>query len=97
MYHIAIYLYLIGVAILSLFNRKVKKMWKGEREAVRTLREKVDPNAKYIWFHAASLGEFEQGRPLLSIFANIIQVIRFYLPSFRLQDTKFVKTMSMLI
>ena len=40
-------------------------MWKGEREAVKTLREKVDPNAKYIWFHAASLGEFEQGRPLI--------------------------------
>ena len=29
------------------------------------LKEKVDPNAKYVWFHAASLGEFEQGRPLM--------------------------------
>ena len=40
-------------------------MWKGECEALNLLREKVDPNAKYIWFHAASLGEFEQGRPLI--------------------------------
>jgi 3-deoxy-D-manno-octulosonic-acid transferase len=53
------------VAIYSRFNEKVRKMWRGEREAFRILREKVDPNAKYVWFHAASLGEFEQGRPLM--------------------------------
>jgi putative 3-deoxy-D-manno-octulosonic-acid transferase len=56
---------LIGVAIASCFNKKVKKMWAGERQALKVLREKVDPNARYIWFHAASLGEFEQGRPLM--------------------------------
>lgn len=65
MYNIAIYIYLIGVAIGSLFNKKIKKMWRGEREAVNLLKEKVDPTAKYVWFHAASLGEFEQGRPLI--------------------------------
>lgn len=65
MYNIVIYLYLLGVAIASLFSKKVKKMWEGERKAIDILKEKVDPNAKYIWFHAASLGEFEQGRPLI--------------------------------
>ena len=65
MYNLIIYLYLIGVAVYSRFNEKVRKMWRGEREAFRILREKVDPNAKYVWFHAASLGEFEQGRPLM--------------------------------
>lgn len=65
MYNIAIYIYLIGVAIGSLFNKKIKKMWRGECEAVDLLKEKVDPTAKYVWFHAASLGEFEQGRPLI--------------------------------
>ena len=64
-YNLAIYLYLLGVAIYSRFNEKVRKMWRGEREAFKFLREKVDPNAKYVWFHAASLGEFEQGRPLM--------------------------------
>ena len=64
-YNLIIYLYLLGVAIYSRFNEKVRKMWRGEREAFRILREKVDPNAKYVWFHAASLGEFEQGRPLM--------------------------------
>ena len=65
MYNIVIYLYLIGVAIASLFNEKVKKMWRGERQTIKLLREQVDPTAKYVWFHAASLGEFEQGRPLM--------------------------------
>ena len=64
-YNLVIYLYLLGVAIYSRFNEKVRKMWRGEREAFKILREKVDPNAKYVWFHAASLGEFEQGRPLM--------------------------------
>ena len=65
MYNLIIYLYLLGVAIYSRFNPKVRKMWRGERDAFRILREKVDPQAKYVWFHAASLGEFEQGRPLM--------------------------------
>ena len=65
MYQLCIYLYLLGVAVYSLFNEKVRKMWRGERDAIRILREKVDPNTRYVWFHAASLGEFEQGRPLM--------------------------------
>lgn len=65
MYNIIMYAYQLGVIICSLFNEKVRKMWRGERNAIRTLREKLDPEAKYIWFHAASLGEFEQGRPLM--------------------------------
>ena len=65
MYNLIIYIYQFGVIIASLFNEKVRKMWRGEREAVRILKEKVDPNARYVWFHAASLGEFEQGRPLM--------------------------------
>ena len=64
-YNLIIYVYLLGVAVYSRFNEKVRKMWRGERDAFRVLREKVDPQAKYVWFHAASLGEFEQGRPLM--------------------------------
>lgn len=64
-YNIVIYFVLWSIAIASLFNEKVRKMWRGEREAFKILKQKVDPNAKYIWFHAASLGEFEQGRPLM--------------------------------
>lgn len=65
MYEIVISLYTLGVAVMSLFNDKVKKMWRGEREAFRVLRNSVDPGSRYVWFHAASLGEFEQGRPIM--------------------------------
>ena len=65
LYNFAIYFYLLGVAIASLFNEKVRKMWRGERAAFDILKQKVDPEAKYVWFHAASLGEFEQGRPIM--------------------------------
>ncbi|MBQ8452574.1 MAG: 3-deoxy-D-manno-octulosonic acid transferase [Prevotella sp.] len=65
MYQLAIYVYLIGVVIYSRFNKKVRTMWRGERQAIKILREKMDPEAQYVWFHAASLGEFEQGRPLM--------------------------------
>jgi len=65
MYNLIIYLYLLGVAIASRFSDKVRKMWRGERDAFRVLRERVEPGARYVWFHAASLGEFEQGRPLM--------------------------------
>ncbi len=64
-YNIVIYFVLFGIAVASLFNEKVRKMWRGEREAFKILKQKVDPEAKYVWFHAASLGEFEQGRPLM--------------------------------
>lgn len=65
MYELIIMLYALCVAILSIFNEKVRKMWKGEHEAFSILKDKVDSNARYIWFHAASLGEFEQGRPII--------------------------------
>lgn len=76
------HLYELGVFVYSFFSDKVRKMWKGERNAVRVLRENVDPNAKYIWFHAASLGEFEQGRPL-------IEQIRHDYPEFKILLTFF--------
>lgn len=58
-------LYSLGVRTATMFSDKVRKMWQGEQEAFDILERKVDPNASYIWFHAASLGEFEQGRPLI--------------------------------
>ena len=65
MYELFIILYNIGGWVASFFSKKVRTMWKGEHQTFRVLREKIDPNAMYIWFHAASLGEFEQGRPIM--------------------------------
>lgn len=65
MYNVIINLIQVGVAVASLFSNKVRAMYRGEKEAFRVLADKLDPSAKYVWFHAASLGEFEQGRPLM--------------------------------
>lgn len=65
MYNILLYLYELGIIVATLFSDKVKKMWIGERDVFKLLKEKVDPEAQYAWFHAASLGEFEQGRPII--------------------------------
>lgn len=81
-YNVVITLYTFGVWVASMFSRKVKKMWQGEHEAYRILEQQVDPQARYIWFHAASLGEFEQGRPL-------IEEIRRTHPEYRILLTFF--------
>jgi len=65
MYHLAILLYSFAVRLVAPFNKKAKKMLAGQRETFSILKKQLDPKASYIWFHAASLGEFEQGRPLL--------------------------------
>ena len=71
MYHLIIYIFEFGLFVTSFFSQKVKKMWRGERDSFRILREKVDPEASYAWFHAASLGEFEQGRPIIEEYRRI--------------------------
>ena len=65
LYALAIYLYTIGVILVSPFHRKARLLVKGHWDTFRILRHQVDKNAQYVWFHAASLGEFEQGRPLI--------------------------------
>ena len=65
LYTIAIYLYMLGVTLAAPFNKKARALRRGQLHVFKELKQKVDKNARYIWFHAASLGEFEQGRPLM--------------------------------
>lgn len=65
MYSLAIYLYMFMVRLASIFNRKARLMMRGHRNTWKILRREIRPEARYVWFHAASLGEFEQGRPLM--------------------------------
>lgn len=58
-YNIALKLYFLCISIVSLFNKKAKLLIDGWRNKNYTRLEKS------IWFHFASLGEFEQGRPVL--------------------------------
>lgn len=66
-YNLAIYFYYFLVNIVSCFNLKARKMLKGQKNTFNILKEKVDKDAKYIWIHVSSLGEFEQGRPIIEL------------------------------
>lgn len=65
MYSILIHFYAFIIELISPFHRKARIMRLGQWKTNSILREKIDRNAKYIWFHASSLGEFEQGRPMM--------------------------------
>ncbi len=62
-YTIGIFLYSAVIKIVSLFNEKAKLRLRGTKETFTKLK-KFKPK-KLIWIHCASLGEFEQGRPLI--------------------------------
>jgi 3-deoxy-D-manno-octulosonic-acid transferase len=64
-YTLALHLYALLIEIASFFNKKARRTRWGQWHTNGILRDKIDRQAKYIWFHAASLGEFEQGRPLM--------------------------------
>lgn len=64
-YGMAIGTYALGVDIASMKMPKARLLSRGQKEVFRKLSEQIDSNARYVWIHAASLGEFEQGRPLI--------------------------------
>lgn len=53
------------VKLLALFNPKMKLFVDGRKGVFEKIREKINPTDKTIWFHAASLGEYEQGLPVI--------------------------------
>lgn len=65
LYNIAIQLYSLIIRILSPFNAKASFFIKGRRDIFARIEKKIDLTTPRIWFHFASLGEFEQGRPVL--------------------------------
>ena len=73
---------MIAVHLVAPFSRKPRKMMKGHWVVYELLRQQLEKDARYIWFHAASLGEFEQGRPL-------IEKIRAKYPDYRILLTFF--------
>lgn len=65
LYNIGISIFAALAYLISPFNRKVRLWVEGRRYWYNKLREKINPEDKYIWIHCASLGEFEQGRPVI--------------------------------
>ncbi|MBP6429585.1 MAG: 3-deoxy-D-manno-octulosonic acid transferase [Bacteroidales bacterium] len=67
-YSFFISLYTLVILIVSPFNKKAKLIVQGRKESFKKLEEGIKKEDKVAWFHAASLGEFEQGRPLIEDF-----------------------------
>ena len=65
LYSFGISAYGAGVKLASLKNEKARKLNAGQKGIWEKLDKSIDPSARYVWIHAASLGEFEQGRPLI--------------------------------
>ena len=65
LYNIAIWFYCLAVRVVAMFNPKVRLMWQGEQGAFDKIEENIVDGDRVVWVHAASLGEFEQGRPLI--------------------------------
>src|SRR5574344_596059 len=64
-YSLGLYIFTFGMIIAAIFNKKARKMVVGISQTYLLLRRHIKKNDKVVWFHAASLGEFEQGRPLM--------------------------------
>lgn len=73
------------VKILALFSPKMKLFVNGRKTVFQTLRNNIKPEDKTIWFHAASLGEYEQGLPVMekmkAEFPDHKIVLSFFSPS----------------
>ena len=71
--------------LLAVFNRKIRLFYKGRRESFRILQTHIGADDQVIWLHAASLGEYEQGLPILKRLRELYPekklVVTFFSPS----------------
>ena len=85
LYNIAIYLVGFLLKIIAIFNKKISLFVSGRKAVFLELASKFSPNDDVVWFHCASLGEFEQGRPIIESFKfqypNHKILVTFFSPS----------------
>ncbi|MCB0466164.1 MAG: 3-deoxy-D-manno-octulosonic acid transferase [Aequorivita sp.] len=84
-YNLLIYLASFGLRIVALFSNKMKLFVNGRKDVFKILQQKISPTDKTIWFHCASLGEFEQGVPIMKAMKKLKPdnkiVVSFFSPS----------------
>lgn len=85
LYNILTYCIGFALKVLALFNLKIKKGVKGRAETFKVLKAQLNSNDKTLWFHCASLGEYEQGLPVFEVlkkdFPDHKIVLTFFSPS----------------
>lgn len=84
LYNIIVHITYFFLQIIALFNKKIKLFINGRKETFHKLSS-IQKTDKVIWLHAASLGEFEQGRPIIESikkqYPNFKIVLTFFSPS----------------
>lgn len=85
LYNILISLVTFSLNVIALFSKKIKTFVNGRKVTFDTLKEKLKSDEQTIWFHCASLGEYEQGVPIIqavkSLYPDHKIVISFFSPS----------------
>lgn len=65
LYQLFIYFYSFAVKVASVFDPKARKWVEGRNHILSRIKQEVITDDPLVWFHCASLGEFEQGRPVI--------------------------------
>ncbi|HLW62592.1 MAG TPA: glycosyltransferase N-terminal domain-containing protein, partial [Flavobacterium sp.] len=85
LYQIGIQLAAFFLPLSGIFSSKMKLFIEGRKQSFSILKNKISPTEKYIWLHVASLGEYEQGLPVMEAFKNKYPnykiVLTFFSPS----------------
>lgn len=85
LYNIIVQIANFLLKIVALYSPKIRLFIDGRKLVFEILKEKIDPSDKTIWFHAASLGEYEQGLPVIEKlkkkYPNHKIIITFFSPS----------------
>ncbi|MBV7440678.1 3-deoxy-D-manno-octulosonic acid transferase [Weeksellaceae bacterium TAE3-ERU29] len=84
-YNIGIKAMSVGIKILSFFNEKAKKSIEGRKHTFDLIKKTVKKDENWVWIHCSSLGEFEQGRPVIETLkkkhSNYKIALSFFSPS----------------
>ena len=85
MYNVAISIFSFFLRLVAPFHKKAKLMVEGHEDTYEILKLKIDTTSKYVWFHVASLGEYEQALPMIEIIKkekpNYKILLTFFSPS----------------
>ncbi len=82
LYNICISLFFFLAIVASLFNTKAREWLKGRKRLLKNIADAISDKDRIIWFHASSLGEFEQGRPLMEAFRRSLPEYKILLTFF---------------
>ena len=85
LYQLIVHLYLLGIRLAAAFVPKARQWMEGRKGLFQRLEANIDHSRPLIWMHCASLGEFEQGRPILEDlrkkYPNHFLLLTFFSPS----------------